>query len=238
MKNNTTDEKKLIKKAQKGDTRAFDELIHNEKDRITKYSLKICGGNKDEAEEVSQLAVIKAWKHIEKFHMDCAFHTWFYKIARNLFYDMLRTRKNKRFYSLDQESWQKGREGGDGNWNTIGLGGVAADMHLDLHHSDGPRIFGYAIEDSEHLVSSRFPSGPDEAYAEEDFKKEAREISSRVLGKLSEDHRKILEMREFEEMAYCDIAERLKISEGTVMSRLYYARRNARKAASCTKKIP
>ena len=42
---------------------------------------------------------------------------------------------------------------------------------------------------------------------------------------LSEPHREILNMRHFQELSYAQIAEALGVAEGTVMSRLYRARR-------------
>jgi RNA polymerase sigma-70 factor (ECF subfamily) len=46
-----------------------------------------------------------------------------------------------------------------------------------------------------------------------------------ALRRLSEEHREILVLREFEQMAYEDIAEVLGIPRGTVESRLHRARR-------------
>ena len=43
---------------------------------------------------------------------------------------------------------------------------------------------------------------------------------------LTEDHRSVLLLREVEGMSYDEIAEALEIPKGTVMSRLYHARRN------------
>lgn len=48
----------------------------------------------------------------------------------------------------------------------------------------------------------------------------------RALSGLSEDHRSILLLREVEGMSYEEIAEALEIPRGTVMSRLFHARRN------------
>ena len=45
-----------------------------------------------------------------------------------------------------------------------------------------------------------------------------------VLGRLSDAHREILELRYFGDCSYREIAAVLSISEGTVMSRLYAAR--------------
>ena len=50
------------------------------------------------------------------------------------------------------------------------------------------------------------------------------QLVHRALALLSEDHRSILVLREMEDLAYEDIAEVLKISIGTVRSRLNRAR--------------
>lgn len=46
-----------------------------------------------------------------------------------------------------------------------------------------------------------------------------------ALAKLSDAHRTVLVLHEFEDMGYKEIAETVGISIGTVMSRLFYARR-------------
>lgn len=47
----------------------------------------------------------------------------------------------------------------------------------------------------------------------------------RALGQLSEEHRTVLILHEYEQMEYKEIAKRMDCSVGTVMSRLFYARR-------------
>jgi RNA polymerase sigma-70 factor (ECF subfamily) len=54
---------------------------------------------------------------------------------------------------------------------------------------------------------------------------ELRQRIDGALGKLSEEHRTVLLLHEFQEMEYKDIARTVGISIGTVMSRLFYARR-------------
>jgi len=51
----------------------------------------------------------------------------------------------------------------------------------------------------------------------------------RALETLSENHRLILLLREVEGLSYEELARVLKISKGTVMSRLFHARRNMQK---------
>jgi RNA polymerase sigma-70 factor (ECF subfamily) len=54
---------------------------------------------------------------------------------------------------------------------------------------------------------------------------ELREKIDGAMGKLSEEHRTVLVLHEFEEMEYKEIAKTVDCSIGTVMSRLFYARR-------------
>ena len=54
---------------------------------------------------------------------------------------------------------------------------------------------------------------------------ELRARIDRALDKLSQEHRTVLVLHEFEQMEYKDIARQTRCSVGTVMSRLFYARR-------------
>jgi RNA polymerase sigma-70 factor, ECF subfamily len=54
---------------------------------------------------------------------------------------------------------------------------------------------------------------------------ELRQRINKALGLLSYEHRTVLILHEFEELEYKEIAKRMECSIGTVMSRLFYARR-------------
>jgi len=54
---------------------------------------------------------------------------------------------------------------------------------------------------------------------------ELRQKIDRALSQLSHEHRTVLVLHEFEEMEYKEIARTMECSIGTVMSRLFYARR-------------
>jgi len=54
---------------------------------------------------------------------------------------------------------------------------------------------------------------------------ELRQRIDRALAQLSHEHRTVLVLHEFEEMEYKTIAKTMDCSIGTVMSRLFYARR-------------
>jgi RNA polymerase sigma-70 factor (ECF subfamily) len=54
---------------------------------------------------------------------------------------------------------------------------------------------------------------------------ELRNRIDKALAQLSYEHRTVLVLHEFEELEYKEIAKRMECSIGTVMSRLFYARR-------------
>src|SRR5881296_985116 len=56
-------------------------------------------------------------------------------------------------------------------------------------------------------------------------RRELRQRIDRALGQLSYEHRTVLILHEFQEMEYKEIAKTMGCSIGTVMSRLFYARR-------------
>ena len=59
--------------------------------------------------------------------------------------------------------------------------------------------------------------------------KEIRARIDQALGELSENHRSVLVMRELEGMSYEEMAQAMGCSKGTIMSRLFHARKNMQK---------
>jgi len=68
--------------------------------------------------------------------------------------------------------------------------------------------------------------GPDPSYGAEEV--ERKQLFQRAIGRLSARDREILALRHFRELSYSEIAVALEIPEGTVMSRLFHARRRLR----------
>ncbi len=58
------------------------------------------------------------------------------------------------------------------------------------------------------------------------MRREMREQISTALGQLSDNHRSVLMMREMEGLSYEEMAGVMKCSKGTIMSRLFHARKN------------
>ena len=59
--------------------------------------------------------------------------------------------------------------------------------------------------------------------------KQIRARIEEALGELSDNHRAVLVMRELEGMSYEEMAQAMNCSKGTIMSRLFHARKNMQK---------
>lgn len=77
-----TDERALIRQAQRGSTRAFEALYRLHVDKVYGICLRM-SGNVSEAEDCAQEAFIQAWNQLKKFRGDSAFSTWLHRIAVN-----------------------------------------------------------------------------------------------------------------------------------------------------------
>lgn len=73
---------KLVKRAKKGDSRAFDLLVLKYQGRVAQLVSRYVS-NSAEVEDVTQEAFIKAYRALPKFRGDSAFYTWLYRIAAN-----------------------------------------------------------------------------------------------------------------------------------------------------------
>lgn len=90
----TRDEEKiLIKKAQKGDTAAFEALVSAHEGFVYNLALRTLRSTHD-AEDATQEVFMKAWTSLGSFRGDSKFSVWLYRITGNVCTDMLRHRRN------------------------------------------------------------------------------------------------------------------------------------------------
>ena len=129
--------------------------------------------NEQEAREVAQEALTRAWASRERYDLARPFYPWLYTIVRNACRDAAARGKHRAKPGLVSERVQSG--------------------------SPSP-LSALSQRQAEAQIRAAMP-------------------------RLAEDHREVLVMRHFEDLAYAEIAQLLDVPEGTVMSRLYRARK-------------
>lgn len=72
----------LVRRAKKGDYRAFDLLVLKYQSRIVSIAFKFVK-EIQLAEDISQESFIKAYRSIDSFREESAFYTWLYRITAN-----------------------------------------------------------------------------------------------------------------------------------------------------------
>ena len=79
-----TEEKELLAQLQQPSTRrsAFDRLIRAYQQMLY-YHIRRMVIDHEDADDVLQNALLKAWKNLDKFRGDAALKTWLYRIATN-----------------------------------------------------------------------------------------------------------------------------------------------------------
>ena len=141
-----------IKRAQKSDSRAFEQLYRMHIDKVYGLCLRMTG-NVAEAEDCAQEAFIQAWNKLSKFRGESAFSTWLHRIAVNSV--LGRMRKSKR----EQDRIQIAAEISPGP-ATIGDGGNLNDLSDAINRlPEGARhafvlsgIYGYSHEEASNML--------------------------------------------------------------------------------------
>ncbi|MBQ5977689.1 MAG: sigma-70 family RNA polymerase sigma factor [Oscillospiraceae bacterium] len=95
-------EKHCIERVLKGDANAFEHLVHAYEKTVYNLALRTLG-NREDAEDVTQEAFLKAYRSLDSFRGDSKFSVWLYRIVSNLCLDLLRSRQRKPTQSLTVE---------------------------------------------------------------------------------------------------------------------------------------
>lgn len=85
-------DRELVRRAQKEDKEAFEELIRRHQHRV----FAVAGGilkRREDVEDIAQQVFVKAYFSIKRFDQRAAFSTWLYKITVNECWDLLRKKK-------------------------------------------------------------------------------------------------------------------------------------------------
>ena len=91
----------LIRRAQQGDTAAFEELVRNYDRSVLRLTMRLTDSTED-AQDIYQDTFIRAYRNIGKFRFECSFYTWIYRIAMNLCSDYLRRKEVRDRYAYSE----------------------------------------------------------------------------------------------------------------------------------------
>jgi RNA polymerase sigma-70 factor (ECF subfamily) len=89
------DELARVRKAQDGDTSAFESLYRMHADRVHGLCLRMTG-NVSEAEDCVQEAFIQAWSKLDRFRGESSFGTWIHRVAVNTVLGRMRKSSRER----------------------------------------------------------------------------------------------------------------------------------------------
>src|SRR6476660_8367840 len=100
-------DEKLVRRSQRGDMVAFEELVARHRDKIYARAFSIMR-NEEEAIDLSQEAWIKGWQRLKQFQGESSFVTWMTRIVINLCLDQLRKNKRQRAESVEEMDEESG----------------------------------------------------------------------------------------------------------------------------------
>ena len=93
----------LVRRAKKGDYRAFDLLVLKYQSRLISIAFKYVK-ERQLAEDITQEAFIKAYKSIDSFREESSFYTWVYRITVNTAKNYLVSLKRKKDFLMSDLS--------------------------------------------------------------------------------------------------------------------------------------
>lgn len=98
---NSNDESRLVERARRGDTEAFEALISQYEKRVYGLAFRLTGNHED-ASDMAQEAFVRVYMSLPDFRGDSSFGTWLTRIVHNACKDELRRRRRQRVSSLDE----------------------------------------------------------------------------------------------------------------------------------------
>ena len=87
-----TDDEALIRRAQAGDSRAFEALLEHHYDTVYRFAWKWCG-NRDDAQDITQQVCLKLAHALGSFRFESAFSSWLYRLVINCAKDWARSQR-------------------------------------------------------------------------------------------------------------------------------------------------
>ena len=90
-----TDSGDVVRRAQAGDTGAFEILYKEHSPRVFALCLRLSGGGTSEASELMQDVFIRAWRGLGSFRGESAFSSWLHRLTVNAMLESKRSEKRR-----------------------------------------------------------------------------------------------------------------------------------------------
>jgi len=84
----------LIERCQRGDTLAFDRLVERHGQWVYNLAYRMIG-DRDEACDIAQEALVRAFAAIKRFRRGSSFSTWLYRVTTNVCLDEIKRRQRR-----------------------------------------------------------------------------------------------------------------------------------------------
>jgi RNA polymerase sigma-70 factor (ECF subfamily) len=93
----------VLKKAQRGDERAFSIILRAYEQPVFNYVLRLVNGDRSLAEDLTQEVFLRVFQGLPKFSLRCKFTTWLFQVTKNRVLDELRAseRRPRSLVALD-----------------------------------------------------------------------------------------------------------------------------------------
>jgi RNA polymerase sigma-70 factor (ECF subfamily) len=93
----------VLKKAQRGDERAFSLILRAYETPVFNYVLRLVGGDRSLAEDLTQEVFLRVYQGLPKFSLRSKFTTWLFQVTKNRVLDELRAveRRPRALVALD-----------------------------------------------------------------------------------------------------------------------------------------
>ena len=85
----------VLRKAQRGDERAFSLILRAYETPVFNYVLRLVGGNRSLAEDLTQEVFLRVYQGLPKFSLRSKFTTWLFQVTKNRVLDELRASERR-----------------------------------------------------------------------------------------------------------------------------------------------
>jgi RNA polymerase sigma-70 factor (ECF subfamily) len=85
----------VLRKAQRGDERAFSIIVRSYETPVYNYVLRLTNGDKSLAEDLTQEVFLRVYQGLPRFSLRCKFTTWLFQVTKNRVLDELRAKERR-----------------------------------------------------------------------------------------------------------------------------------------------